>query len=321
MADLSKSVSIIAKDLNVYYRQSCALSIPELEISGHTIAVIGHNGSGKSTFIKTLLELLTPKTGSLQSYSSENAPQPLTPEVHMAYAPENGAVFNDVSVENYLRMWCRFKHHNANYYKQKGSELLEALSITSLLPKLGRELSKGQRRRIQIAAGLLIDPRFFLFDEPFDGLDTLQSSQLTSVIQSEAKKRAMLVSTHRMDIAERICDAVVVLDNGKVSVCGSVDSVCQQLADRSIALDFDQTALPQISSIAQLLETAFPQLLVTAIGPQISVTGKNMQPPQLLDLLKLHNISPLSAIATRCSLVDAMSYHLRATGGSKIEPV
>lgn len=316
-----KSVSVIAKDLNVYYRNSCALTIPELEVTGHTIAVIGHNGSGKSTLIKTLLQLLAPRSGALQAFASEQSDKSLVPEDHMAYAPENGAVFNDVSVESYLRMWCRFKQRNANYYKQNGSAILDELAISPLLSKLGRELSKGQRRRVQIAAGLLIQPRFFLFDEPFDGLDVLQSSQLTSIIQSEAKNRAMLVSTHRMDIVERICDSVVVLDNGKVSATGSVDSVCQQLAERSIALDFDQATLPQISAVARLLESSFPNLLITTIGPQISVTGKNIDESQLQSMLKQNDITPLSSIITRCTLVDAMSYHLRRLDGSKLKPI
>lgn len=316
-----KTVSIVAKDLKVYYRNSCALSIPELEVTGHTIAVIGHNGSGKSTLIKTLLQLLPPRSGSLQAFACGQENQPLVPEEHMAYAPENGAVFNDVSVESYLRMWCRFKQHNANYYKQDGRALLDELSISPLLPKLGRELSKGQRRRVQIAAGLLIEPRFFLFDEPFDGLDVLQSSQLTSIIQSEAKKRTMLVSTHRMDIVERICDTIIVLDNGKVSASGTVDSICQQLADRSIALDFDQTVLPQISAVAQTLGSAFPKSLITTIGPQILVTGKNIDEAQLLGVLAQNNVTPLSIVPIRCSLVDAMSYHLRSTDGSKIRSV
>ncbi len=220
-------VSLEAHDLSVRYTELVALEIPRLVAHGQIIAVLGHNGAGKSTLIKALLGLLIPHSGSLQVRDSDGLI--LRPEEHMAFCPENGAVFADISVESYLRLWCRIKHDNPRYYLKTGATYVERLSITQLLAKKGRELSKGQRRRVQTALGFMGDPRLFLFDEPFDGLDVQRTNDLMEIVEEERAKRAFLISSHRMDVMERLADLVLVLRNGSVASVGSVPEVCADL--------------------------------------------------------------------------------------------
>jgi ABC-2 type transport system ATP-binding protein len=232
----SKHVLIKLEHLKVCYADTMALKVDQLSAKGNAIALVGHNGSGKSTMIKTVLGLLQPKAGSLNVYSADNLSKRLVPEQHMAFAPENGAVFADITVENYLKLWCRIKAGNASYYKRAGSRYVERLELTELLPKLGRELSKGQRRRVQIAVGFLSNPELFLFDEPFDGLDVHQSNQLLQLMLEETENMSIIVSSHRMEMVERVSDQVIVLENGGIVTHGSIDQVCEALCSRSLLL-------------------------------------------------------------------------------------
>lgn len=222
-------VSLEAHSLSVRYSNLVALEIPQLSARGQVIAVLGHNGAGKSTLIKALLGLLVPHSGSLEIKDSDGAC--LRAEEDMAFCPESGAVFADITVEAYLRLWCRIKHDDPQYYTEAGAHYVERLSIEPLLRKRGRELSKGQRRRVQTALGFMSDPRLFLFDEPFDGLDVQRTNDLMEIVEEERTKRAFLISSHRMDVMERLADLVIVLRNGSVASVGSVSKVCSELAN------------------------------------------------------------------------------------------
>ena len=300
---------IHAHDLRVTYERTVALDIPYLSAEGRIIAVIGHNGSGKSTLLKTILQLLNPKCGSLEtSCYAQGSNCVLVPEKHMAFSPENGAVFADVSVESYLKLWCRIKQNSGNYYKRDGAKIIEQLEIGPLMGKLGRELSKGQRRRVQIAAGFLISPKLFLFDEPFDGMDVSQSNNLSSILEEKAADINMIISSHRMEVVERLADLIVVLEEGKVIATGSIDEVCTELCGQSVLIS-DLGEL--VSGILLELRATFASCLVHSIGEQISITGGEISVEMLHSFLAQRaGIQPHLRIA-RPSLDDAMRYHLQ----------
>ena len=306
---LPPSIEFHGTDLRVSYGSTVALNIPYLHARGKIIAVIGHNGSGKSTFIKTLLGLLTPRSGEMKTYfHTADSHRILVPEQDMAFSPENGAVFADVSVESYVRLWCRIKQRRGDYYRRDGAKIIEQLEIAPLMKKQGRELSKGQRRRVQIAVGFLAEPKLFLFDEPFDGLDIAQSNQLSSVLLEQSEKMCMVISSHRMEVVERLADLVIVLEKGEVIACGPVDDVCAQLCGQSVLIsnagDVAATFLPA-------LRAAFASCLVHTIGSQISITGTDFSLERLALFLQQQDLRDLPLRPARPSLVDAMHYHLR----------
>ena len=223
-------VELRAKSLFVGYGDTLALRVPELSVRGRVIAIIGHNGSGKSTFMKTLLDLLIPKAGTLEAlFYGENGMEKLVPKHHMAFSPESGAVFSDLSVEAYIKLWCRIKTNDARYYLNDGAKFIEELGVSHLLSRLGRALSKGERRRVQTAIGFLTQPRLFLLDEPFSGLDVRQASELARIFRQESKSTAMFIASHRMDLVEQLADSVIVLQKGEVVFAGSVTEVCEQM--------------------------------------------------------------------------------------------
>lgn len=301
------SVELAAHNLQVAYDSSVALRLPSLTVTGSVIAVIGHNGAGKSTFIKALLKLVPVLSGSLEATAlSPPDRQRLRPERDMAFCPEMGSVFADISVESYIALWCRLKKGDGRYYRRSGSRYIERLSIAPLLSKLGRELSKGQRRRVQTAIGFLIEPRLFLFDEPFDGLDVQRTDELATLIAAESRERAFLISSHRMDVVEQLADVLIVLQEGACVAAGSVGAVCARLSGRSAII----AAGANSSQVITLLQAHFPDAFVGRIGDHIALTGPTVDQAALTTCLRTIGAHPPSFDLVTPRLVDAMNYHL-----------
>ena len=304
-------IQIQANDLKLAYGKVPALNISSLKASGKIIAVIGHNGSGKSTMIKAILQLIIPRRGNLQVSTILNKQTlRLIPEQHMAFAQENGGVFADIGVESYLKLWCRIKHRDANYYKKHGSHFLEKLDIYPLLKKLGRELSKGQRRRVQAAIGFLTHPKLFLFDEPFDGLDIGQSTQLAEVMQEESHNMAMIISSHRMEVVERLADLIIVLRRGEVFAVGSVEEICTLLCGNCVSVSKTPGEQLELLSLLPLIRREFYTCLVNQIGNQLTVTGADASEQSLEQFFQRRRLHGLRLNTIKPSLVDAMHYHL-----------
>ncbi len=300
---------IEAKNFRVGYNDQVVLQIPELSLMGSVIALIGHNGAGKSTLIKSLLSLLPQSSGTLRASMIQlSQSTELVPHQHMAFCPEEGAVFADISVEHYVKLWCRLKHGDALYYTKQGAQFIELLSLAPLLSKLGRELSKGQRRRVQTAIGFLCAPKLFLFDEPFDGLDVQKTTELSQIIRQQVEHTSFIVSSHRMDVVERSADAVIVLQNGRVASSGRLNKVCAELCKASFVVRNADDA----GSLARSLSSKLEQCIVDEVDGEIRIFSNSLKAEELTSLIRGHkNANGFYIEECSPSLVDAMNLHLK----------
>jgi len=163
---------------------------------------------------------------------------------------------------------------------------------------------------VQIASGFLVHPKLFLLDEPFDGLDITQARDITNVMNEEEEKTAILVSSHRLDIIERLADNIIVLNQGQVFVSGELEEVCSTLCPTSVAILIPQEQRSQIDTIAEQLKREFTTLVVTVAGQTITLCGQADE-PCIKAFLEQKSLTNFSSITARPSLFDAMNYFLR----------
>ena len=305
-SQVNHRIILQAQSFSVGYDGEIVLSAEKMQVNGNVIALAGHNGAGKSTFMKALLGLLPLESGLLQA-RDEQTGEILKADKHMAFCPETGAVFADITVKEYIKLWCRLKAPHSDFYLREGADLLEALELKPLLKKKGRELSKGQKQRVQIAVGFFSQPKLFLFDEPFDGLDVQRTHELMHVIRSYTPKMAFLISSHRMDVVERLADQVIVLQEGGVRTFGGTPQVSRELCERMYAIDNASTP----DELCQKLELAFPNSSAYTLGKSVRFATSAIPSHELEQCVRATDANGALMTQVNPTLTDAMSLHLR----------
>ncbi len=290
------SIVLDLTGVTVRYRNTVALAVEQLHLAGSIIAILGHNGAGKSTLMKLLLGIHPAESGRarVSIRHGENL-LPLHPQRDMAFCPEMGAIFEDISVLDYVKLWCRLRFGHAKISLADKKNYLGRLEIEPLYKKMGRELSKGQRRRVQTAIGFMLSPKLFLFDEPFDGLDISRTEELIDIMLEVRDEMGIILSSHRMDVIERVADSACVLQDGGLLAAGATTEVAQELAGSTwiVPGPFEPP-------------TGMPTWISRRDGRTL-VTVRVSDEDELR-----HRVEGLSAVRRPATLGEAMSYHLRA---------
>ena len=187
--------------------------------AGEVLGVIGPNGSGKSTLLLCMAELATADDGEVlrEGMSIEGAELRST-----LICIEDGIRPWEAQPVGWLLHFWTAMHGTSD----RLTRFVLPLGLAELMTKRVGVLSKGQRKRVILALGLLAAQPVVLFDEPFDGLDLRQARAAADVLRAEAgANRTIIVSMHQLDQATRICDRLVLLDNGRVAGIGTMDEL------------------------------------------------------------------------------------------------
>jgi len=203
---------------------------------GEVLGLIGPNGAGKTTLFECLAGLLAPDAGEVRD-GKGRALAPRERSATMFYVPDGIAPWPDQPV-------CRVLLFYRDLWGAdlaRIQTLVEALALRPLLGAPVRTLSKGERKRLLIALGLLAPQPLLLLDEPFDGLDHRQTREVTAVLRQEAARgRALFLSIHQLADAGRACDRFVLLSGGRVVGEGTL----AELRDRARASADDSANVP-----------------------------------------------------------------------------
>jgi ABC-2 type transport system ATP-binding protein len=203
------------------------LEIPARQIVGF----LGPNGAGKSTTLKMLTGMLAPTSGTATICGFDLLTQPLEVKRNVGFVPESGAVFESLTGLEYLEMVSALYGIAPAAARERIKQFIAFfdLSFTTLTDKLLGAYSKGMRRKVVITAGLLHNPQVVLFDEPLDGLDANAAVGFKALIQTLAHEgKTIVYSSHVLDVVERVCDRVVIIDQGRLLVDGKPDELVAQ---------------------------------------------------------------------------------------------
>ena len=197
-----------------------SINIDLNEITG----LLGPNGAGKPTLFYILAGLTKPTKGEVLLNNSEITNLSLSSRADsgLVYLPQEPSIFRNLSVKDNLRSSLETKILSKPEIEKRIDELMEEFKISSLANRKGRELSGGQRRRVEIARSIALNPKFIMLDEPFAGIDPLAIDDLKELIQKLTKKGSgILISDHNVKATTDICKKIFVINSGNIIAEGS----------------------------------------------------------------------------------------------------
>ncbi|MFA4861429.1 ABC transporter ATP-binding protein [Methanoregula sp.] len=210
---------------------------------GEVFGLLGPNGAGKTTLIRTILDIFRPDTGTIALFGTTFSDDI---KDSIGYLPEEGSLDKEIAVSECIRYFAELKHVEA--IDRKMDAWLEKLDLTAYRDKKIQELSKGMHRRLQVILAVIHEPDLLILDEPFSGLDPLNTKTLKDILLDlSSNGTTLIMSTHQMDEVERMCNRILMLNNGKMVLYGSLDEIRQQFG-LSIEVRYEGT-LPHIDDI------------------------------------------------------------------------
>lgn len=193
---------------------------------GQIFGLLGPNGAGKSTAIKILTTLLSPTSGTAAVSEYDVSSQGHEVRKHICAVVQENAIELYLSVKNNFRSFGRFHGLSAPEIENRMGRICELFGLREYLNESGVDLSGGMRRRVQVAKMFLIDKPVVFLDEATTGMDTFNKRTTIEAIREESHKgRTILLTTHLLDEAESLCDAVVIINHGAILAQGGIEEV------------------------------------------------------------------------------------------------
>ena len=225
-----------------------SLTVP----AGTVYGLLGPNGAGKTSTIRMLLNIIAPDTGSISILGQAPNSAGLTDRV--GYLPEERGLYRKMQVRRVLRFLAELKGVDARTADRRIDEWLDRLGLRTAEKDWGTakidELSRGMQQKVQFIGTLLHDPELVILDEPFSGLDPINAQALKdTVVELRNRGRTVIFSTHLMDNAERMCDAVCIIARGEKVLDGPVAEVKRSHGIGHIALALDGAAPAAVSAL------------------------------------------------------------------------
>ena len=226
---LSKNIKNrnIIKDIN--------FSINSAEIVG----LLGPNGAGKTTIFYSIAGFIQPSDGEifLNDVNITNMPMHLRSRHGISYLPQEASIFQNLSVEDNILGLAQLSMKHDEGLKDKYNKIVEDFNLSNILTQKGRELSGGQRRRVEIARCLVTMPKIILMDEPFAGIDPIAVEDIKKILNKLVSQGiSILITDHNVSAALEICSRGLILSEGKILAEGSTDELIKNTKVREVYL-------------------------------------------------------------------------------------
>jgi ABC-2 type transport system ATP-binding protein len=219
--------AIELKNLTKKYGSLTAVNNLNLEIEkGEIFGFLGPNGAGKTTTIKLLTGLLKPTSGTAKILGFDIQVNPIEAKNYIGLIPDEPNIYEKLTGREFLRfMGNIFKVENTVIVK-KTAELLKIFDLQDRADELIQVYSHGMKQKIAIAGALIHSPKIIIFDEPTIGLDPKSARTIKDILKYRAESGdCIFMSTHILEIAERMCDRIGIINNGNLIAVGNMDEL------------------------------------------------------------------------------------------------
>ncbi len=210
-----------------------SFNIPE----GSVFGLIGRNGAGKTTTIRMMMNIYLPDSGKV-ILKGKTIGQEFKNNV--GYLPEERGLYKKMKVWDTLLYLAELKGKNGKEIEKKALEYLDRFDLADRKFSKIEDLSKGNQQKIQFIATIIHDPEFLIFDEPFSGLDPINTNLLKQIIlEMRSLGKVIIFSTHLMEFAEKMCDHIAMIDHGKIILDGNLNEIKERFAKNNVSINYE----------------------------------------------------------------------------------
>jgi len=298
--------SVIAQHLTKTYRNGEVRALDDLSLDveeGTVLGVLGPNGAGKTTTVRILATLLKPDSGSATVAGIDVMKHPDKVRELIGLSGQYAAVDETLTGWDNLVMFGRLYHLGKSASIKRADELLERFSLTDSARRPIKTYSGGMRRRLDLAASLIVQPKVLFLDEPTTGLDPRGRQEMWQVIQELVKGGVtLLLTTQYLEEADQLADEIAVIDHGKVIARGTSDALKKQVGGERLEITVESADIAKTQEIVSRISTSAIHTDIRTISAPVT-TGSIalMDALRSLDEAKIH---PLDISLKRPSLDD-----------------
>ena len=203
---------------------------------GSILGLLGPNGAGKTTTIRMVMNILVPDEGSIHVFG-----EPVSDKTREAvgYLPEERGLYPRMQVRAVIVFLASLRGMPEAEARRRADEWLERFELKDWADKEVRDLSKGMQQKVQFIAAVLHEPRLVILDEPFSGLDPVNATTVKDVmLEMRDRGTTVVLSTHRMEQVERMCDSICLIDKGRNVLDGELRAIKQSYGKNTVQIEF-----------------------------------------------------------------------------------
>jgi ABC-2 type transport system ATP-binding protein len=256
------------QNLSKRYAEVQAVQDLSFEVrAGEIFGLLGPNGAGKTTTIRIILDIIKPSSGHVSVLGG-----PMTEEkkARIGYLPEERGLYDDMSVLNTLLYLGQLKELSRNVARERAEAYLKAVELWDARDQKIETLSRGMRQKVQFVAGTMHEPDLIIIDEPFTGLDPVNTRIIKGLIyRMRDRGAAIIMSTHQMHQVEEMCQRILLLNQGQRVLYGPLAEIRQRFADHAVEveLDGDPRHVPGVEAITRR-DGSYRMVLAEGVRPE-----------------------------------------------------
>ena len=250
------------KNISKHFRSKLVVDNVSFDVKINRIfGLIGPNGAGKTTTIRMILNILIPEKGEIL-FNGKKLDQDFLNIT--GYLPEERGLYPKSSVANILTYLANLKGVSNFDAKKVISYWLERLNLLEVKNAHLEELSKGNQQKIQFIAAIQHNPKILILDEPFSGFDPLNQSIFTEIINEIKNDKYIILSTHQMDLAEKLCNDFILINKGKEVLKGDLNSVLNSSSQNVYEITYNSLNFESINSLTniEILESYYNKVKI-----------------------------------------------------------
>jgi len=238
---------------------------------GEIFGLLGPNGAGKTTIIRLILDIFKPDNGKIAVLGGVMNESKLS---RIGYMPEERGLYQDVPLEKCLVYLARLKGMSKSEAKDRVLDFLERFDLSDYRNKQVKQLSKGMQQKAQIIATLVHEPELVIVDEPFSGLDPVNTKMVKDILRDLRDQGvAIIMSTHQMHQVEELCDRILLIDQGQALLHGEINAIRSEYAGNVILVG-TPGSLPALEGISDIdsYNSTYRLVLTPDTSPKVILT-------------------------------------------------